>query len=342
MENLDIFACPCTGESLVHDAVAGALVGRSHRYAIRDDILRLNPELQDASLRDYYESVNGKKPPVVGDFFDGEFDPVEGYYRRSKKSALVDLLPADLGIALDVGGGSGEILRSLAHHADSRYAAIVVLDWASSAMRPSARRLADSPAHVFVEADATRLPIRARSVDFIFNSEMIEHLQPSQSEAMLAEFKRVLKPGGKVLLTTPNGLEYRRVLQEGILTLMLLGTGRRPGDLVARERLKARLFRPYLKVTGHHFADLEAVERNAQIGHFNVLRPRVLARQAQRQGLVVKRTLVRIFVPLVVPRGIKSGRKDPRALDRLETLVQKLRLDRFLLSCQMQLLENPA
>jgi ubiquinone/menaquinone biosynthesis C-methylase UbiE len=209
-------------------------------------------------------------------------------------------------------------------------------------MRPSARRLADSPAHVFVEADATRLPIRARSVDFIFNSEMIEHLQPSQSEAMLAEFKRVLKPGGKVLLTTPNGLEYRRVLQEGILTLMLLGTGRRPGDLVARERLKARLFRPYLKVTGHHFADLEAVERNAQIGHFNVLRPRVLARQAQRQGLVVKRTLVRIFVPLVVPRGIKAGRKDPRALDRLETLVQKLRLDRFLLSCQMQLLENPA
>ncbi len=286
--------------------------------------------------------MNGKKPPVVGDFFDGEFDPVEGYYRRSKKRALVDLLPADLGIALDVGGGSGEILRSLIHHADSRYAAVVVLDWASSAMRPSARRLADSPRHIFVEADATRLPIRDRSVDFIFNSEMIEHLQPSQSEAMLAEFKRVLKPGGKVLLTTPNGLEYRRVLQEGVLSMMLLASGRRPGDLAARERLKARLFRPYLKLTGHHFADLEAVERNAQIGHFNVLRPRVLAGQAQRQGLAVRRTLVRILVPIVVPRGIKTGRRDPRALDRLESLVQRLRLDRFFLSCQMHLLEKPA
>lgn len=342
MENLDIFACPCSGERLVYDVAAGALAGQSHRYTVQDNILRLNPGLQDATLRDYYETVNEKKPAVVGDFFDGEFDPVESYYRRSKKCALVDLLPADLGIALDVGGGSGEILRSVIQHAGSRYAAIVVLDWASSAMRPSARRLAGSSGHVFVEADATRLPIRDSSVDFIFNSEMIEHLQPSQSEAMLAEFKRVLKPGGKVLLTTPNGLEYRRVLQESILTMMLLGSGRRSSDLVARERLKALLFRPYLKVTGHHFADLETVERNAQIGHFNVLRPRALARQAQRQGLVVQRTLVRIFVPIVVPRGIKAGRRDPRALDRLEAFVRKLRLDRFFLSCQMHLLESKA
>ena len=124
--------------------------------------------------------------------------------------------------------------------------------------------------------------------------------------------------------------------------MMLLASGRRPSDLAARERLKARLFRPYLKVTGHHFADLEAVERNAQIGHFNVLRPRVLARQVQRQGLAVRRSLVRILVPIVVPRGIKTGRRDPATLDRLEKLVQQLRLDRFFLSCQMHLLEKPA
>ena len=210
LQSLDIFACPRTGERLDCDSDSGALVGQSHRYAVHNHILRLNPELQDVSLRDYYESVNGKKPTLAGDFFDGEFDPIEGYYRRSKKRALVDLIPADLGVALDVGGGSGEILRSLVHHANSRYAAIVVLDWASSAMLPSALRLADRPDHIFVEADATRLPVRDRSVDFIFNSEMIEHLLPSQSEAMLAEFMRVLRPGGKVLLTTPNGLEYRR------------------------------------------------------------------------------------------------------------------------------------
>jgi ubiquinone/menaquinone biosynthesis C-methylase UbiE len=342
LDSLDIFACPLTGEPLQLDRQTGTIGGATARYAIANHVLRLNPELQDPGLRNYYEAVNGSKPLVPGDFFDGPFDPVETYYRRSKKAALVDLLPADLGVALDVGGGSGEILRSLVGHACSRYRAIVVVDWATSEMLGPAQSLAQDPRHVFVEADATRLPIRDRSVDFIFNSEMIEHLLPAQSEALLAEFARVLKPGGRVLLTTPNGLEYRRLLQEGVLSAMLLLTGRKPSDLLARERLKSRLFRPYLRVTGHHFTDLEAAEKTGQIGHFNVLKPRRLTRQAAGQGLAVRRSLVRIFVPLVVPRGLQNGNRDPRLLDRLERLIQWLRLDRLLLSCQMHLFEKPA
>jgi ubiquinone/menaquinone biosynthesis C-methylase UbiE len=342
LQSPDIFACPLTGEPLVFDRVGGTVVGETARYAVVDEVLRLNPELQDRGLRDYYEAVNGSKQHVTGDFFDGPFDPVETYYRRSKKQALVDLLPNDLGIALDVGGGSGEILRSLIGHAGSRYRSLVVLDWASSAMLAPARELAQDPRHVFVEADATRLPIRDRSVDFIFNSEMIEHLQPAQSEALLAEFARVLKPGGRVLLTTPNGLEYRRLLQESVLSVILLATGRRPTDLMARESLKARLFRPYLRLTGHHFTDLESAERNRQIGHFNILKPQKLTGQAQRQGLASCRSAVRIFVPIVVPRGIKNGRHDPRLLDRVERLIQQLGLDRLFLSCQMHLFEKTA
>jgi hypothetical protein len=44
----------------------------------------------------------------------------------------------------------------------------------------------------------------------------------------------------------------------------------------------------------------------------------------------------------VVPRAMKRGRRDPRLLDRLEHLVQRLRLDRLFLGCQMHLLERPA
>jgi ubiquinone/menaquinone biosynthesis C-methylase UbiE len=341
LESLDIFACPLTGEPLRFDRSAGTIGGARARYAIESNVLCLNPQLQNPDLRNYYQAVNGSKPPVAGDFFDGPFDPVETYYRRSKKSALVDLLPPNLGVALDVGGGSGEILRSLVGHAGSRFRAIVVVDWASSAMLGPAQSLAHDPRHVFVEADATRLPIRDRSVDFIFNSEMIEHLLPAQSESLLAEFARVLKPGGRVLLTTPNGLEYRRLLQESVLSAMLLLTGRKPSDLPARERLKASLFRPYLQVTGHHFTDLEAAEKTGQIGHFNVLKPRRLTRQAQGQGLAVRRSLMRIFVPIVVPRGLQNGTHDPLVLDRLERLIQRLRLDRLLLSCQMHVLEKP-
>jgi ubiquinone/menaquinone biosynthesis C-methylase UbiE len=339
--SIDIFACPRTSEPLELDLAAGMLVGGMCSYAVRNNILRFNSGLQNAALRDYYEVVNGRKPTANGDFFDGELDPVEAYYRRSRKHGLIDLMPRDLGVALDVGGGSGEILRSLIGHAGSRYDALILVDWASSAMLPWAEAFAGSPRHVFVEADATRLPIRDRSIDFLFCSEMIEHVQPCQSEALLAEFARVLKPGATALLTTPNGLEYRRLLQEGVLSTLLLATGRRPGDLPKRERLKARLFRRYLRITGHRFAAIEAAESSRQIGHFNVLKPQQLKAQARRQGLAVRQTRLRTFVPLVVPRSLKAGRGNPDLLDRIETVIRRLHLDRYFLGCQMHLLEKP-
>jgi SAM-dependent methyltransferase len=52
-------------------------------------------------------------------------------------------------------------------------------------------------------ADLTRrLPIRDQHADFILCQEGIEHL-PDQLH-VLREFNRILKPGGRVLITTPN------------------------------------------------------------------------------------------------------------------------------------------
>lgn len=85
-----------------------------------------------------------------------------------------------------------------------------------------------------------RRPIRDDGVDVIFTSEVIQHLLPAQSEALLAIFVRRRKPGGRVLLKTPNGLKYRRLRQECVLSLRLRAAGDGRSDLLARERLKAR------------------------------------------------------------------------------------------------------
>ena len=47
-------------------------------------------------------------------------------------------------------------------------------------------------------------PVGDGSVDAIWSSHNLEHLQRHQVPVALAEFKRVLRPGGEVLLTLPD------------------------------------------------------------------------------------------------------------------------------------------
>lgn len=60
----------------------------------------------------------------------------------------------------------------------------------------------------FVAADARRTPLADASADAIVSFETIEHVE--DPERLLAEFARVLKPGGLLVLSTPNdwGLEH--------------------------------------------------------------------------------------------------------------------------------------
>jgi len=59
------------------------------------------------------------------------------------------------------------------------------------------------PSDIFM--DATRaFPLPANSFDFIFSEHMIEHVTFSQGRQMIAECYRVLKPGGRIRIATPN------------------------------------------------------------------------------------------------------------------------------------------
>lgn len=53
--------------------------------------------------------------------------------------------------------------------------------------------------------DATKpFPFNTNSFDFIFSEHMIEHISFKEGEFMLKECYRVLKPGGKIRISTPN------------------------------------------------------------------------------------------------------------------------------------------
>lgn len=57
------------------------------------------------------------------------------------------------------------------------------------------------------------LPFEDKLFDVITMNEVVEHIHPFFAHRMLVEAKRVLKPGGKLLLTTPNYRSHWPVIE---------------------------------------------------------------------------------------------------------------------------------
>jgi 2-polyprenyl-3-methyl-5-hydroxy-6-metoxy-1,4-benzoquinol methylase len=62
----------------------------------------------------------------------------------------------------------------------------------------------------FHVGDARALPFDDAQFDVIYSADVFEHLTYDTKQAVVAELYRVLKPGGRVVIKTPN-LDYLRV-----------------------------------------------------------------------------------------------------------------------------------
>ena len=60
----------------------------------------------------------------------------------------------------------------------------------------------------FAEGRAEKLPLHTHSVDLVVSFETLEHLE--DHDAMMKEIKRVLRPGGQLLISTPDCKPYRK------------------------------------------------------------------------------------------------------------------------------------
>ncbi len=63
----------------------------------------------------------------------------------------------------------------------------------------------------FRTGSATAVPLEAGAVDAVTSFETLEHLR--EHEEMLREFKRVLRPGGMLVISTPERAEYTEAAQ---------------------------------------------------------------------------------------------------------------------------------
>ncbi|MBA0049969.1 class I SAM-dependent methyltransferase [Streptomyces sp. AJS327] len=151
---------------------------------------------------------------------------------------------------LDVGCGDGTAAataaRVLAPHR------IVGVDWSQDALRRAATHIGA----VRGELTAPGLPIASGAADAVLFSEVIEHLV--DPDAALDELRRVLRPDGHLLLSTPNlAAWYNRALllfgtQPVFSEVSLRGIHGRPGSqVVGHLRLyTARALRSLLPAAG--------------------------------------------------------------------------------------------
>jgi len=86
----------------------------------------------------------------------------------------------------------------------------------------------------FVCGDATNLMFDSESFDSVFSSDFFEHISLEAKRKVLAEIYRVLKPGGRLVIKTPN-LDYLR-LSINVNRLANLLRGRSPFIFIANTR----------------------------------------------------------------------------------------------------------
>ena len=68
----------------------------------------------------------------------------------------------------------------------------------------------------FVCGDLFRLPYRSGTMDGLFNFGVMEHFEERDIAAMLAEFHRVLKPGGRIILFWPPEFGLSVIALKGV------------------------------------------------------------------------------------------------------------------------------
>ena len=170
------------------------------------------------------------------EFYEGPAVPLSSGPDRARRQArmLAEVLRSSAGpaVIVDVGCGDGSALAVAArHNPGHRFAGI---DWSGDALR---RAHALDLTVLRAAVTAPGLPVADGAADVVIMSELIEHLV--DPDGAIAEVRRVLRPGGSLLLSTPNLAAWynRGLLAAGIQPVFsevsLRGVFGRPGRVVA-------------------------------------------------------------------------------------------------------------
>jgi dolichol-phosphate mannosyltransferase len=114
--------------------------------------------------------------------------PLQRYWQR-KRFDIVQGFAFEAGLVLDIGCGSSRIVQTLPR--------VVGMD-----MDQRKLRWLRAPGLPLVRGDMNRLPFRDGTFDAVVSSEVIEHIP--RDDVRLSELVRVIRPGGMLIIGTPD------------------------------------------------------------------------------------------------------------------------------------------
>lgn len=145
---------------------------------------------------DNYEELNLLQPESENDPF------TEDRYRQFYR-----FFPETVSSVLDIGcntGRGGRVLKLLNPG---------LMIYGLDAVKDRLDRLPSGVYQEGVHGLSTQIPVRDESFDAVVAGEFIEHIYQKDVDATLGEIFRVLKIGGRLLLTTPNPYDWKRRLR---------------------------------------------------------------------------------------------------------------------------------
>ncbi len=150
---------------------------------------RIGREFYDRS--DYFEEGTEHLRDLDSPFQRYRVDKVLQLYEPGREERVLDL-----------GCGWGTFCWALAH----RVREMVGLDFSQRSVDLCEARLADSGLDnvTFLCADARDTGLAAESFHLVIAADLMEHLYPDDSQAVIAEAFRLLKKGGRLSIWTPH------------------------------------------------------------------------------------------------------------------------------------------
>lgn len=212
-------------------------------------------------------------------------NPTRRWLHRSRRNWICDAicrLGSGAERAIEFGPGSGVYLPTLARVATT----VVGADIEDVYLGGLAKLQRRFPNVHLVRGDLTRSAFPDACFDLVLCSEVIEHLH--ESSRALGEMRRLLRPGGLLILSTPQRFSPLELCSKVALHPWMIGLTRR----VYREPV-------------------------VRTGHINLLTRRALHRQLDRAGLVIREThATGVYLPVAAEALGERALRIERALDR--------------------------
>jgi SAM-dependent methyltransferase len=201
-------------------------------------------------VRAFYEAFWADAPP----------DPEPWAWERRRALLLAEAKAGER--VLDLGCGAGRFVAALRDAG----AAVVGVEIAAAALE-RARAVAPGADLRLLEDDGS-IPLEHGSVDLVWCSEVLEHV--ADGAHLLQEARRVLRPGGRILLTVP----YHGRVQAALVGLLRFDAHFDPQGQHLRFFTRASL-REALVAAGFEAPQIRAV------GRVPLLRESLVARAAR-------------------------------------------------------------